>query len=536
MINENRLKEILVEYKKFLASPLWEQYEKFKWVALKTFQDNWKPDAVDFADMLEKSLADTSFLLAGDKRYPAKMIKGFAKDAPEEVRTMFKHLTDESRDVAERIIEFKEKSDELLAKYVNTDGQNYHHYQDVNAISTYLWLINPNKYYIYKYSVAKDAAKFLESEYQIKRGNIKNCYALYDEICAYLRTDKDLTDLLHLRLTDDCHKDPEYKTLTVDVAFYIFYPALRKTDGNEDDAHKPVEIPLAEEEKIEKYDKADFLNEVFISEEQYDLMTAVLHDKKNLILKGAPGVGKTFAAKRLAYAIMGEKDESRIKFVQFHQNYSYEDFIMGYKPSENGFALKEGAFYKFCNLAAKEPDRDFFFIIDEINRGNISKIFGELLMLIEKDYRGTEMTLAYSDKPFSVPKNLYIIGMMNTADRSLAMIDYALRRRFGFVEMEPAFESDGFQLYQKSLNNPTFDSLIKEIVNLNLDITKDDALGKGFCIGHSYFCNWEECTEAKIRAVVKCDILPTLEEYWFDNAASLQKWCNALKRYSDDIR
>ncbi len=123
MINENRLKEIVVEYKKFLASPDWEKKEKFKWIALKTFQDNWKPDTVDFADMLEKSLADTPFLLSGDKRYPAKMIKGFAESAPEEVRTMFKNLTDESRDVAERIIEFKNKSDELLAKYVNTEDR-----------------------------------------------------------------------------------------------------------------------------------------------------------------------------------------------------------------------------------------------------------------------------------------------------------------------------------------------------------------------------------------------------------------------------
>ncbi len=403
-----------------------------------------------------------------------------------------------------------------------------------------MWLINPDKYYIYKYRAAQKTAKEIGNEYQIKKGNIKNCYALYDEICAYLRTDRDLTDLLRSRLTDNCYQDPEYKTLTVDVAFYISYymdSASPQTDDNSKDVNEPIEIiPPAEENKIEKYDKADFLNEVFISEEQFDLMTAVLHDKKNIILKGAPGVGKTFAAKRLAYSIMGKKDESRIKFVQFHQNYSYEDFIMGYKPSENGFALKEGSFYKFCNLAAKEPDKDFFFIIDEINRGNISKIFGELLMLIEKDYRGTEMTLAYSDKPFFVPKNLYIIGMMNTADRSLAMIDYALRRRFGFFEIEPAFDSKGFQLYQKGLNNQTFDSLIEKIKELNQDITKDDALGKGFCIGHSYFCNWEECTNEKIRAVVKCDILPMLEEYWFDNSASLQTWSDALKRYSDDIR
>lgn len=158
-------------------------------------------------------------------------------------------------------------------------------------------------------------------------------------------------------------------------------------------------------------------------------MVSVLQHKKNIILQGAPGVGKTFAAKRLAYAMMGEVDESRVEFVQFHQNYSYEDFVMGYKPAENGFELKYGIFYRFCQKAANQPDRDFFFIIDEINRGNMSKIFGELLLLIERDYRGTKATLAYNGLSFTVPERVHIIGMMNTADRSLAMIDYALRRR-----------------------------------------------------------------------------------------------------------
>ena len=130
------------------------------------------------------------------------------------------------------------------------------------------------------------------------------------------------------------------------------------------------------------------------------------------------------------------KDKSRIEMVQFHQNYTYEDFIMGYKPTENGgFAIKPGIFYQFCKKAADDKDRPYFFIIDEINRGNLSKIFGELLMLIESDYRDTSIKLAYRDEDFYVPSNLYIIGMMNTADRSLAMIDYALRRRFSFFEM-----------------------------------------------------------------------------------------------------
>lgn len=153
---------------------------------------------------------------------------------------------------------------------------------------------------------------------------------------------------------------------------------------------------------------------------------------------------------------------------------------MGYRPTENGFRLREGVFYRFCEDARKDPDRDYFFIIDEINRGNLSKIFGELLMLIEKDYRGEELKLAYGDAVFSAPENVFIIGLMNTADRSLALIDYALRRRFGFYNMVPRFESPGFIEYQRSLNSERFDELIKSVLELNREITKYESLGTVF--------------------------------------------------------
>lgn len=284
------------------------------------------------------------------------------------------------------------------------------------------------------------------------------------------------------------------------------------------------------------YTKEDFLNDVYMSEERYDILAGLLKNKKNIILQGAPGVGKTFSAKKLAYSLMGKEDDSKIELIQFHQNYSYEDFVMGYRPQGSDFVLKKGIFLQFCEKAAQDQENEYFFIIDEINRGNMSKIFGELLMTIEKDYRETEVKLAYSGEKFSVPKNLYIIGMMNTADRSLAMIDYALRRRFSFFEMQPGFLTEGFLKYQRKLNKETFNKLISQIIEINKEIVKDHSLGKGFQIGHSYFCSKEreECTIEWMRSVVEFDIIPTLSEYWFDDPEKLDTCEKELRGVFDD--
>ena len=650
MFDQEKLVAVIAAYKEYFPNH-WKD-EKYKWEAIQHFQEHWNVSAENFLDMFMEATDKTYNLLANMNNYPRGMIKSFAMADPEAVRSMFMALFDESQNLTQRIEQFITSAEDLRVKY--DDGTWKQHYQTANAISTYLWLKYPDKYYIYKYSEVRAIAREIGSDFIPKKGgsvsNIENSYKLYDEIRKILASDSELDEILQNVLNEDCYPDPRKITMTLDVGFFVsrFYNQQKEIDvnslhsdakfskwyapvieslykmggsGKRPDVHqriikdygitddelkvvnstgnaqvlndidwarnylvyegvldkgenglwtltelgkkliiteelaskltaKWVKIKTAEREhryvpdidltpyyvyrtdvnqnSIALYTKEDFLNEVYMAEENYNTLVGLLKNKKNLILQGAPGVGKTFAAKRLAYSMMGEKDDSRIEFVQFHQNYSYEDFIMGYKPQDEGFKLTNGIFYQFCMNAAEHPDKDYFFIIDEINRGNMSKIFGELLMLIEKDYRGTTVTLAYSGTTFSVPKNLYIIGMMNTADRSLAMIDYALRRRFSFYEMEPGFNSEGFKAYQASLKNETFNALIEQIIDLNREINIDDSLGPGFRIGHSYFCSQEECTEEWMKAVVYYDIIPMLREYWFDDKQKVQHWENLL--------
>ena len=803
MIDKEKLNPILEGYKTYFPAH-WKD-EKFKWEAVKHFQDHWNIDAENFGDMFKEATDKTFSLLASGYAYPRLMVINFAKADDEAVRSMFQNLFDESQDLTTRVDAFQTSSEELRSKY--DDGTWRNHYQNTNAISTYLWLRYPDKYYIYKYELFREAAKELSYDYMPrKNGSVESLIRgkqLYDEINQAINVDPDIRGMIEGVMVPSCYPDPELKTATIDVGFYLARYYLKERDVKQKDEEwfpkdyspklnvddwvellkdssvftvsslqimkrikdyggqatctqlyvkygesknfyssgssslakriaektdcevppdrdggnarwwpilyvgKPAgkdeegsyiwrlrdelsealgridlsrielyakgkaseedhgywwltanpkiwsfaDVKIGEEqsytlynengnkrrvfqnfldakvgdvvigyeanpvkkvvaigritqandgkaiyfEKVEglatpieysmlkscpelekmeffvqpngslfkltkgeyefimdiireenplekpdelkkKYTKEDFLSKVYMTEERYDVLAALLKNRKNVILQGAPGVGKTFTAKKLAYAMMGEEDDSRIEMVQFHQNYTYEDFIMGYRPDGADFKLTDGIFYRFCQRASNYPDKDFFFIIDEINRGNMSKIFGELLMLIEKDYRGTKVTLAYSGMPFSVPENLYIIGMMNTADRSLAMIDYALRRRFSFFEMEPGFNSEGFTNYRNSFADETFNTLIDQIKLLNKEISEDKSLGRGFQIGHSYFCGREElgCTDEWMRSVVEFDILPMLNEYWFDEPAKLQRWEKTLRGVFDD--
>lgn len=318
------------------------------------------------------------------------------------------------------------------------------------------------------------------------------------------------------------------KTLT-DITPYTDYVA--KLNALFEDTVEPDYDGDEVEQQFPAYTPEDFLSEVYMDADRYDTLVDLIRIKKNVILQGAPGVGKTFAAKRIAYSMMGTKDQERVMMVQFHQSYTYEDFIEGFRPSSGsaGFEIKKGSFYNFCKKAADDLDNEYFFIIDEINRGNLSKIFGELFMLIESDKRGNSLQLLYSDEKFYIPANVYIIGMMNTADRSLAMLDYALRRRFAFFNINPGFGSEGFRKYQESLNSSRFNSLIECIEELNDKIASDPALGEGFCIGHSYFCGIDTIGERTLSNIVEYEMVPLLNEYWYDDPSNVRYWADRLR-------
>ena len=676
MINMEKMRQVLTQYK--TDFPTYWKDEEYKWEAVRHFKDKWNIDAENFGEMFKEATKKTGNLLDSGHSYPRAMIGRFAQADAEATREMFRALFDDSTDLTKRVKAFQVAADEMRAKH--DDGTWWNHFQNTNAISTYLWLHDPDRYFIYKYQLVKAAAAELGSDFTPRAdGSIESMiggYRLYDEIRAAVKADESVCGLIRdaVNRNPDCYPDPEYVTTAIDVAYYLAKRYGKAQDrqttpaevAEPDDEWFPQDYsPLSVEEWLEllkdgsvftpdsmrimarmmdyggeatckqlserygkdpnfynsgssnlakriwkktqcklwsdadetrkwwpilylgknaeqetagvfvwrlrnelrealeqdggwrqylavPYTEQDFFenDKVYMDKSDYRDLKELLLFKKNVILQGAPGVGKTFAAKKLAYSILGQKDDSRIEFVQFHQNCTYEDFVMGYRPKGDKFKLKTGVFLNFCREAAGNPDSRYFFIIDEINRGNMSKIFGELLMLIENDKRGKDWSveLAYGNDPeendgqeeaadtipqrFFVPENVYIIGMMNTADRSLAMIDYALRRRFSFFEMKPAFDSEGFRAYQRSIGSAKFDKLIKTIQDLNDSIEKDPALGSGFRIGHSYFCNRkpDEVSGDWMKRIVKYEIIPLLQEYWFDEPSKWKQWRDDLEK------
>jgi 5-methylcytosine-specific restriction protein B len=333
--------------------------------------------------------------------------------------------------------------------------------------------------------------------------------------------------------TDESYRFKEYAEQLRDFVWFgkeqdyaVFLKHLPESVGTEDNlgeetkqTHKPY--------SVEDLTAAG----VFLNEDELKQILQRLETKKAMIIQGPPGVGKTFLARRLAYALMEEVNNERLEMVQFHQSYSYDDFVRGYRPLENksgGFGLQNGVFYNFCQKAIDDPDHEYVFIIDEINRGNLSLIFGELLLLIEADKRGPDyaVPLIYHspDEPrFYVPQNLYLIGLMNLADRSLAMLDYALRRRFVFITLRPQYESEHFRrwLLERSMKPELIDLIISRMSELNRQIKNDPLLGENYQIGHSYFTprgdDFSALDKAWYHSIVRTEIIPLLKEYWFDN-------------------
>ena len=345
---------------------------------------------------------------------------------------------------------------------------------------------------------------------------------------SYVFESYDLNDVLdEFQVEDDLERLlGEYNELVGDWAVKEPEPSYGEPETVPEETEEPLTL-------------AEATQGVFLAKDKIENIIDLLNEKKNIVLQGPPGVGKTYISKRLAYALFGEKADERIELIQFHQSYSYEDFIQGYRPSDSGFELQDGVFYQFCEKAETNPDKPYVFIIDEINRGNLSKIFGELMMLVEADKRGADwaIPLTYSrdsSEKFHVPDNVYLIGLMNTADRSLSLVDYALRRRFAFINLAPEFSSEAFTRHLQSAGagEGMISKVISKLNSLNERIENDVAnLGPGFKIGHSFFCappangSYDDYWFEK---VVRYEIEPLLAEYWFDDPKMVERLVEEL--------
>jgi len=313
---------------------------------------------------------------------------------------------------------------------------------------------------------------------------------------------------------------------------------IATTAGAEQETEGEVREAFQGAAPIVPYSVEDILKDgCFLERAEIDRLLDRLRTKKNLILQGPPGTGKTWLAKRLAFALMGQKDDSKVRAVQFHPNLSYEDFVRGWRPTGEGkLSLADGVFMEAIKAASKEPSSKFVVVIEEINRGNPAQIFGELLTLLEAGKRtpNEALELCYPDadgkrRPVHIPENLYVVGTMNIADRSLALVDLALRRRFAFVGLEPRLGQVWREWVVKecAVDPGLVADIERRIADLNEQIAADARLGKQFRIGHSYVTPAHRLeagdTKKWFQQVVETEIGPLLDEYWFDAPDEAQK-------------
>ncbi len=337
---------------------------------------------------------------------------------------------------------------------------------------------------------------------------------------------------LEARFQEDAY--PVHSFPELSLAAWLFKDNATDADAQNGDAGGGSPAP------IQPYSVDDLLKDgCFIARDKLTKILERLRTKKNLILQGPPGTGKTWLAKRLAFALIGQRDDSKVRAVQFHPNLSYEDFIRGWRPVGDGkLTLVDGPFMEMMKAAEKDPTSRHVVVIEEINRGNPAQIFGEMLTLLEEDKRTPSEALELSYKRSDgervfIPDNLYVIGTMNIADRSLALVDFAFRRRFAFIDLEPTFGKPWHDWAQSrsGIESEILVKIEKRINALNSDIAADKSLGPQFRVGHSYVTPKFEAPITDglewFRQVVDTEIGPLLDEYWFD---SLEKSKEARKR------
>lgn len=528
------LDELIEEYSNAFEG--YRNEELYKWEAVKQFQDAWDPDADNFAAMLENALSGTKNLLSGSNYTPKKMLQNFAETNPIKTRYALINLFNEKEDLQMRMKQFEQTSSELLEEYnkiapsLGKESESEHH-QSPRAMSVYLSLRYPEIYYLYMFKIYKKIADKLGKE---RKKDKFERFADYITICEeivyrlelnYPKVIKDSDSLLSVDL---CAVDPKHHLLAQDILFYACVDS-----GNENDDSQYMDDEEEEEVKQE------------------------IRPGSNIILYGPPGTGKTYNVAAMAWLIfrgvdptlenvrsltdeqrveaktwydaeLADHENGHIAFTTFHQSYGYEEFIEGIRPvisesndleveNDIGYALEDGVFKTFCNRAS-EPDANgepYIFVVDEINRGNISKVFGELITLIEPSKRIGQpdqqtVILPYTKKSFGVPANVTIIGTMNTADRSIALMDTALRRRFRFIEMMPDY--DALQRI------PEFDGIniskLVECVNRRISVLYD----REHTIGHAYFMELvEDFNINTLATIFEERIIPLLQEYFYND-------------------